>query len=143
VSERVRDYDTLLTRDADAPSHSFKYIIANKGVDTEASYPYTAKDGTCRYNAANKGATISSYKNVQKGSESALETATASVGPISVAIDASHPSFQAYKSGIYYEPKCSSTQLDHGVLVVGYGSQNGQVRATARSRSLSRTFSFR
>jgi len=105
--------------------NAFKYIIANKGIDTEASYPYTEKDGSCHYKAANSGATISSYKTVTTGSESALETATATVGPVSVAIDASHPSFQFYKSGIYYEPACSSTKLDHGVLVVGYGTQGG------------------
>ena len=105
---------------------AFKYIIANGGIDTEASYPYEeATSYNCRYKAANKGASIHSYKDVTKGSESALQNSVAYHGPVSVAIDASNPSFQLYKSGVYYEPKCSSTSLDHGVLAVGYGTGTG------------------
>jgi len=106
--------------------YAFEYVISNKGLDTEASYPYTARDGTCRYNPANSGGTISSYKDVTAGSETALQSAVATVGPISVAIDASHNSFQFYKSGVYNEPLCSSKNLDHGVLAVGYGTESGK-----------------
>jgi len=101
---------------------AFQYIIKNHGIDTESSYPYTATGpNACRFNAANVGATISSYKDVASGSESALATAV-DQQPISVAIDAGHTSFQLYSSGVYYESACSATQLDHGVLAVGYGT---------------------
>jgi len=105
--------------------YAFTYIIKNKGLDTEASYPYTARDGTCHYNAANSGGTLSKFVDVTAGSEAALQSAVATVGPISVAIDASHNSFQFYKSGVYSEPLCSSKNLDHGVLAVGYGVLSG------------------
>lgn len=72
------------------------------------------------------GATDTGYTNIPSGNESALQAASASIGPISVAIDASHSSFQFYHAGVYNEAACSSTQLDHGVLVVGYGNEDGQ-----------------
>jgi cathepsin L len=101
---------------------AFQYIIQNKGIDTEKSYPYTATGpNQCRFSASNVGATIGSYTDVSTGSEIALQNAVGAA-PVSVAIDASHESFQLYTSGIYNEPACSSSQLDHGVLAVGYNS---------------------
>jgi len=82
--------------------------------------------GNCHFNASDIGATDTGYTDVPSGDESSLQAAVASVGPISVAIDASHSSFQFYHTGVYNEPACSSTQLDHGVLVVGYGNDDGQ-----------------
>jgi len=102
----------------------FTYIIKNGGIDTEDSYKYTAKDGTCTFNADNVGATISTCFDVPQQSEADLETAVASIGPISVAIDAHLRSFQLYKQGIYHDKHCSSTRLDHGVLAVGYNNDD-------------------
>ncbi|KAL3886610.1 hypothetical protein ACJMK2_026594 [Sinanodonta woodiana] len=100
---------------------AFDYVIQNKGIDTEESYPYKAKDGVCKFKKTNIGATEVSCMDIEHGSEADLQMAVATVGPISVGIDASHLSFQLYKSGVYYESACSSVNLDHGVLVVGYG----------------------
>jgi cathepsin L len=100
---------------------AFEYIKVNNGIDTEASYPYEAVDHACRFKAADVGATDTGFTDIKAGSEAALQEAVATVGPISVAIDASHSSFQLYKRGVYNEKRCSATQLDHGVLAVGYG----------------------
>jgi len=57
------------------------------------------QNGRCRFNAKTVGATMTGYTKVPQGSESLLKEAVASVGPISVNIDAGHGSFQSYKSG--------------------------------------------
>ncbi|XP_003402217.1 cathepsin L [Bombus terrestris] len=106
---------------------AFQYIKDNKGLDTEVTYPYEAENDKCRYNAANSGARDVGYVDIPQGNEKKLKAAVATIGPVSVAIDASHQSFQFYSEGVYYEPECSSENLDHGVLAVGYGTdENGQ-----------------
>ena len=107
-------------------TQAFEYIKKNGGIDTEASYPYKAEDGKCKFNQNNIGATCTGYVSIGKKDCAALKKAVATVGPISVAMDASEMSFQRYKSGIYKPKKCSSTRLDHGVLAVGYGEQDGE-----------------
>lgn len=106
---------------------AFTYIKENHGVDTEKSYPYEGKDGRCRFKKPNVGADDAGFVDVDSKNETALEIAVATVGPVSVAIDASHESFQMYGGGVYFEPQCDPENLDHGVLVVGYGvSEQGE-----------------
>jgi cathepsin L len=105
--------------------NAFQYI-KQFGIESEEDYPYTASDGTCQYDKSKVVGTCTGHVDIPSGNEVALATAVATVGPISVAIDASHQSFQLYKGGIYNEPQCSTTQLDHGVLAVGYGIENNK-----------------
>ncbi|XP_020781202.2 procathepsin L-like [Boleophthalmus pectinirostris] len=105
---------------------AFEYIQASGGIESEDTYPYEAMDGPCRFDPAFVKATCRSYKNIPSGNEMALQDAVGKVGPVSVAIDASQDSFMLYESGVYDEPKCSSTELNHGVLVVGYDTQESQ-----------------
>jgi cathepsin L len=97
----------------------FQYIITNGGITTEAAYPYTAQDGTCNTNVTS-AATLSSFVDVTVGSETAL-LAAVNIGPVSIAIEADQQCFQFYSGGILSDPSCGM-QLDHGVLVVGYGT---------------------
>jgi len=106
------------------PSEAMKYIIANHGIDTESSYPYTATQGTCHFSASNTGASMKNVGTVRSGDEGDLQNHILKQ-PVSVCIDASHQSFQLYHSGIYKESACSTTALDHAVLAIGYGSQSG------------------
>ncbi|XP_064616763.1 procathepsin L-like [Liolophura sinensis] len=105
---------------------AFQYIKANKGLDTEETYPYDAREEKCHFDPSDVGATDTGFVDVTKDDEDKLKEAVATVGPVSVAIDASHSSFQMYRGGVYDEPECSQTALDHGVLVVGYGTEDEQ-----------------
>jgi len=102
--------------------YAFEYIMA-KGITDEKSYPYKAQDGKCK-SSITAVAHISGYTDVPAMNEASLLTAVTS-GPVSVAIEADQACFQFYSSGILDDPSCG-TQLDHGVLAVGYGTQSGK-----------------
>ncbi|EDL41322.1 mCG12216, isoform CRA_b [Mus musculus] len=99
---------------------ALKYVVENGGLESEATYPYEEKEGSCRYNPENSTASITGFDFVPEN-EDALMNAVATIGPISVAIDARHESFLFYKRGIYHEPNCSSSVVTHAMLLVGYG----------------------
>ncbi|XP_052652929.1 cathepsin S-like isoform X2 [Harpia harpyja] len=104
---------------------AFQYIIDNQGIDSDASYPYTAQDGVCHYNLTAWAATCSRYVELPHSNEATLKDAVANVGPISVSIDASQPTFFLYKPGVYHDPNCSQV-VNHAVLIIGYGSLDGE-----------------
>lgn len=103
---------------------AFHYWKKVNGPNLESDYPYTGVDGTCHTSDYQVIGDVTGYVSVTKYSESALETAVGSVGPVTIAIDASKWSFQLYTSGIYYSSTCSQYSLDHQVLAVGYGSDS-------------------
>ncbi|XP_072453048.1 procathepsin L-like [Notamacropus eugenii] len=108
-----------------SPENAFVYVKEHGGIDTEESYPYIGMVGNCQYKAETAGANVTGYVDLPSTDESALKMAVATVGPISVYIDAGHLSFRFYESGVYYEPECSSYELTHYMLVVGYNVDEG------------------
>ena len=105
-------------------TNSFKYLLQNK-IMKLSDYPYTGYQGSCKYSSSRGlfGTTGNGYVNVAKNSNSALRQAIAQQ-PVSVAIQASSSTFRYYNSGIITSSNCG-TSLDHAVLAVGYGSENG------------------
>jgi len=107
-------------------NNGYKYIKDAGGIMTEESYPYEAMAKKCRFRADTIGAKVTGYVDVSSGfffkTEHALASAVATVGPVPVAIDASHRSLMFYSGGVYYEPSCSAWNLDHAVMAVGYGT---------------------
>lgn len=99
---------------------AFDFVVDNGGIDTEESYPYTASEGQCDLaRMARHVVTIDGYEDVPENDEVALKKAVAHQ-PVSVAIEADARSFQLYGGGVFDDVACG-TELNHGVLVVGYG----------------------
>ena len=102
---------------------AFEWYKSNKA-ELESDYGYTAKNGTCKETSYTGQFNSTGYKSITANSSSAL-MASIQTGPTSVAIEADKRTFQSYTSGILNSTACG-TNLDHGVLAVGYGTENGQ-----------------
>jgi len=106
------------------PGHSF-YYYESHGAYYEGDYPYTAKDGTCTFvDSAASNVGVSTYTKVTPDSYTALQTAIA-LQPISILIEADTYYFQSYTSGVLTNATLCGSTIDHAVLAVGYGSDNG------------------
>ncbi|XP_059688175.1 cathepsin K [Gavia stellata] len=106
-------------------TNAFEYVRQNHGIDSEDAYPYIGQDESCMYNPTGKAAKCRGYREIPEGNEKALKRAVARIGPVSVGIDASLPSFQFYSRGVYYDESCNAENINHAVLAVGYGTQKG------------------
>ena len=108
--------------------NAFTWIDKNDGLCTEEDYPYvsgTTKDkGECQKKCKNvANSDVVDFIDVQPSSDYAMMQALAKQ-PVSIAIEADQREFQLYKSGVF--TGACGTKLDHGVLVVGYGTLDGK-----------------
>jgi len=100
------------------PRTAYQYVISAHGQDTEASYPYRAVNQACHFLPADVEATIASFKYATTSdNEDQMKTATATVAPLSICVDAAQ--WQFYKSGVMTPTQCGKS-LDHCVQIVGY-----------------------
>merc|ERR1711972_149018 len=105
--------------------NAFKFA-EDHAVCTEASYRYTGRGGQCKSSSCAVGipkGSVTGFKDVSADSEQAMMSAL-NQQPVSIAIEADKSVFQLYKSGVL-SGTCGSN-LDHGVLAVGYGSDGGK-----------------
>ena len=111
---------------------AFDYIVdSQKGNDDlESKYVYTAMDGTCSFAADGPGlGEVKGHVDLTQGCDHSLQSAVATVGVISVGVDANQD-WQMYAGGVYVPDEaqggCSSDPgaLDHGVAVVGYNTDD-------------------
>nr|XP_023028722.1 cathepsin L1-like [Leptinotarsa decemlineata] len=105
---------------------AMEYIIESRGIMLEEEYPYEEVTGTCRYNESRRAVRIDSFGTTKANNEKELQKAVAIKGPISVLINMSL-FFLSYSSGVLDDTMCdnSTHELNHAVLIVGYGSENG------------------
>ncbi|KAK3431053.1 hypothetical protein EUGRSUZ_E02906 [Eucalyptus grandis] len=101
------------------PDNAFKYIVQNQGIASEDSYPYEGVDGTCdATKAAEHAAQIKGFTDVPSGEDELMKAVAQQ--PVSVIISSGCQEFQSYSGGVF-NSECGQ-QLDHAVVVVGYGT---------------------
>jgi len=102
------------------PTGAYQYVESAGGLDTGASYPYTAEggeSGSCNFQPSMVAAKVNSYASVTGETGLYQQTSSASGGPVSVCVDAS--SWQTYTGGVLSQ---CGTSVDHCVQLVGYAN---------------------
>jgi len=105
--------------------YGFEYIIKTGGLCLESDYSYKGRKSLfCKKSSCTSThAPITGYSDVTSQDEAELKKAVA-LGPVSIAVEADKSAFQFYSGGVLTSSACG-TKLDHGVLIVGYGTEDG------------------
>ena len=106
---------------------AFDYIIKKKGLMSDFDYPYVARNQACskKQFPRVKGSDIKNYEFTVPRSIADMKRSLKN-GPISIAIDANNLMFRFYKNGVLDVPENYATEINHAVLLLGYGNdKNG------------------
>jgi cathepsin L len=107
---------------------AFDYVAKSDGLYEEYQYPYLAYFGentACNIPArAHPVATIEGYVKLPENNYTALMNAVANVGPVAISVDAS--AWSGYNGGIFNGCNQKNPDIDHAVVLMGYGEENGQ-----------------
>jgi len=105
--------------------NAFEYMLKAGGLQKDSDYKYTARDGKCKFDKKKVAVQIKSWEAVSEDEEQ-IKTYLFNVGPLAVALNADP--LQWYTGGIIDEDEssCDPQALDHGVTLVGYGTEKGQ-----------------
>lgn len=115
----------LVGCDGGFQEYGFEFVTTQTGIAGADKYPYLDKKDTCKYKAALKNAEITGFATVPPQDETKMKEVIATLGPLACSINGLE-TLLLYKRGIYADDECNKGEVNHSVLVVGYGSENGQ-----------------
>lgn len=96
------------------------------GLESESDYPYEGSDDTCHFDVNRVEVQLTGAVNISHNETDMAKWLVAN-GPISIAINAN--AMQFYMGGVSHPFKvlCNPNNLDHGVVIVGYGVHSKKV----------------
>lgn len=106
---------------------AFDYLTNSNGIYQEYQYSYQSyygKDYECAIPSGSPVATINGYVQLPINNQTALLNAVAQLGPIAVSVDAS--TWSSYSGGIFNGCNQVNPDINHAVVLVGYGEEEGQ-----------------
>ena len=105
--------------------NTFEWIKENGGVQLESDYPYKGRDQQCKQDKEKLVVKVDSFVKLDSVDEEVIKEYLYKTGPLAIALNANP--LQYYYGGIVDddEKSCDPQGLNHGVVLVGYGSENG------------------
>ncbi|CAN4126625.1 unnamed protein product [Withania somnifera] len=101
-------------------TNAYKYLIEAGGIEEEDSYPYTGKRGECKFKPDKVAVKVSNFTNIPVD-ERQIAAYLVNHGPLAVGLNAVF--MQTYIGGVSCPLICGKRWVNHGVLLVGYGSK--------------------
>ena len=101
--------------------NAYRYVRDIGGQMSSSAYPYVASAQACRFSAAQVVSKVIAWYDIAKNDCLGL-LRRLSTSPVAVGLDANTMMF--YKSGVFSDTSCNPNAINHGVVVVGYGTDS-------------------